>query len=216
MTPILAPVSLGCWHFLFKYLVSKIDFEAQDHLGLPIWDMAFMQSRLFQPGAPVLLTHLLLSLHCHYTDSHLFKLPQYQASRKWTEVLSGRKKWKLHSISFHGKKLEPVMYSIIFLIEGFHMKYQWPFILPPNMSSLWPSSENSQILSYVLVSVWIKLKTQGQGNCLRRSGNRTLSLDESCAQVVSFRKWLSRWSLEYQERRSTPHPCSRAIGAWSL
>lgn len=80
MTPILAPVSLGCWHFLFKYLVSKIDFEAQDHLGLPIWDMAFMQSQLFQPGAPVLLTHLLLSLHCHYTDSHLFKLPQYQAS----------------------------------------------------------------------------------------------------------------------------------------
>lgn len=165
MTPILAPVPLGCWCFLFKYLVSNIDFEAQDHLWLPRWDMAFMQSQLFQPGAPVLLTNLLLSLHCHYTDSHLFKLPQY-----WSLKHQGNEQryWAAERNERHiqypsmVKNWSPVMYSIIFLIEGFHTKSQWPFILPPNMSSMCQSLLNRQILSYFLVSVWIKLKTQGQ------------------------------------------------------
>ena len=54
------------------------------------------------------------------------------------------------------------MYSIIFLVGGFHMKSQQPFILPQNMSSICWSSVNRQILSYLLISVWIKLKIKGQ------------------------------------------------------
>lgn len=42
------------------------------------------------------------------------------------------------------------------------MKSQQPFILPQNMSSICQSSVNSQILSYLLIRMRIKLKIKGQ------------------------------------------------------
>lgn len=34
---ILASILFGCWCYLLQYLVGNVDFQAQTHLGLPIW-----------------------------------------------------------------------------------------------------------------------------------------------------------------------------------
>lgn len=53
---------------------------------------------------------------------------------------------------------------------------------------------------------------------LDRSGNGILSLDWNCAQVISFWKRFSRWSLGCQERSHSPLPTSDSgeIGSWGL
>ena len=138
----------------FKYLVFSTNFEAQVHPGLPRWDLLHVIPAF--PAWSPWPSYQFTPLPRHWF--HLFL--NIRASS--IEEMSSRKKWKAHSISVMVKIEAPIMYSIIFLVEGFHIKSQEPLFLPPNRSSICRSSVNSQIFLYLLVSVWIKPKSQGQ------------------------------------------------------
>lgn len=113
------------------------------------------------------------------------------------------------------------MYSVIFLVEGFHTKSQRPFISPPNMSSVFWSPVNCQILSYLLISVWIKLKIQGQVTWLHlplcRSGKWDTFLRLELCSGNQLLKMVFEMIFRVSRKETLLSlPDSREIDSWGL
>ena len=191
----------------FKNLVFSTDFEAQVH--------PCMRPSSCHPSISSLEPLAFLPVYA-IAKTLIPSLPQYQSLKH-----RGNEQQKEMKGSFnicHGKNWSPHNVFNHLPLEGFHIKSQRPLFLPPNRSSICWSSVNSQIFLYLLVSVWIKLKTQGQVTWLcfflYRGGKWDTFLRLEPGSGNQLFKMVFEMLFRLSERETFSPLGNREIGSW--